>query len=289
VDKLIITVGLTGSRITKEQTPHIPVTPDEIVRSGVAAWEAGAAVVHVHVRDPQTGLGTQDLAVFESVVSRLRSETDAILCLTTSGIPGRNLPIEERIAPLSLRPDLASFDAGSVNTEAGVFLNPPEFLDALAARALELGVKLELECFDAGMVATCLRYAEAGLLRRPLHFQFVLGTKYGMPASAQSILYLRDLIPGDATWSVIGIGREQLPMAVLAMVMGGHARVGLEDNIYYSHGVLAQSNAQLVERVVRLAKELAREIATPAEARAMLGLAGPPPSSEDHGLRRGRG
>jgi 3-keto-5-aminohexanoate cleavage enzyme len=273
VDKLIITAGLTGSRISKEQTPHIPVTPDEIVRSGIEAWRAGAAVVHVHVRDPETGLGTQDLSVFESVVSRLRSETDAILCLTTSGIPGRNLPIEERIAPLSLRPELASFDAGSVNTEAGVFLNPPEFLDALAARALELGVKPELECFDTGMVATCVRYAEAGLLRGPLHFQFVLGTRYGMPASAQSLLYLIDLIPADATWSVIGIGKAQLPMAVLAVVMGGHARVGLEDNIYYSRGVLAQSNAQLVERVVRLAGELGREVAAPAEARAMLGLA----------------
>ena len=272
MDKLIVTAGLTGSRISKEQTPHIPITPDEIARSGIEAWRAGAAIVHVHVRDPETGLGTQDPAVFEKVVARLRSEADAILCLTTSGIPGRNLPIEERIAPLSLRPELASFDAGSVNTEAGVFLNPPDFLDALAARALELGVKPELECFDAGMVTTCLRYAEAGLLRPPLHFQFVLGTRYGMPADARSLLYLTGLIPGDATWSVIGIGKAQLPMAVLAMVMGGHARVGLEDNIYYSRGVLAHSNAQLVERVVRLAEELGRDIATPDEARAMLGL-----------------
>jgi 3-keto-5-aminohexanoate cleavage enzyme len=274
VDKLIITAGLTGSRISKAQTPHIPITPDEIVRSGVEAWRAGAAVVHVHVRDPETGVGTQDVSVFESVVSGLRSETDAILCLTTSGIPGRNLPIEERIAPLSLQPELASFDAGSVNTEAGVFLNPPEFLEALAARALELCVKPELECFDAGMVVTCLRYAEAGLLRRPLHFQFVLGTRYGMPAAAESLLFLTGLIPADATWSVIGIGKAQLPMAVLAIAMGGHARVGLEDNIYYSRGVLAQSNAQLVERVARLAGELGREIATAAEARAMLSLAG---------------
>jgi 3-keto-5-aminohexanoate cleavage enzyme len=273
VDRLIVTVGLTGSRISKEQTPHIPVTPDEIVASGIAAWRAGAAVVHVHVRDPKTGRGTQDLTVFEGVVSRLRAETDAVLCLTTSGIPGRNLPAEERIAPLSLRPEMASFDAGSINTEAGVFLNPPEFLDALARRALELGVKPELECFDAGMVATCLRYAQEGLLRAPLHFQFVLGTRFGMPANARSLLYLTDLIPDDATWSVIGIGSSQLPMAMLAIVLGGHARVGLEDNIYYSRGVLAQSNAQLVERIVRIAGELGRGVATPAEARALLGLA----------------
>jgi len=272
MQKLIVTVGLTGSRISKEQTPHIPVTADEIVRSGVEAWRAGAAVLHVHVRDPRTGLGTQDLAVFGPVVERLRAETDAVLCLTTSGIPGRNLPIEERLAPLDLRPELASFDAGSVNTPAGVFLNPPEFLDALAAKALALGVKPELECFDAGHVATCLRYLADGKLRAPLHFQFVLGAPYGMPATAASLVYLTGLIPGDATWSVIGIGRAQTPMAALAIAMGGHARVGLEDNIYYRKGELATSNAQLVARAVRLADELGREVATPAEAREILGL-----------------
>ena len=272
MEKLVVTAGLTGSRISKKQTPHIPITADEIVRSGVEAWRAGASVLHVHVRDPETGLGTQDLGVFGRVVDRLRAETDAVLCLTTSGIPGRNLPVEQRIAPLSLKPDLASFDAGSINTPAGVFLNLPEFLDALAARALELDVKLELECFDAGHVATCLRYLADGKLRAPLHFQFVLGAPYGMPATAASLVYLTSMIPEDATWSVIGIGRAQTPMAALAIVMGGHARVGLEDNIFYAKGVLAESNAHLVERVVRLARELGREVATPAEARGILGL-----------------
>ena len=272
MEKLVITAGLTGSRISKRQTPHIPITPDEIVLSGIGAWRAGASVLHVHVRDPETGLGTQDLGVFGPVVDRLRAETDAVLCLTTSGIPGRNLPAEQRIAPLSLQPELASFDAGSINTPAGVFLNPPEFLDALASRALELGVKLELECFDAGHVATCLRYLADGKLLAPPHFQFVLGAPYGMPATAASLVYLTGMIPADATWSVIGIGRAQTPMAALAIVMGGHARVGLEDNISYSRGVLAESNAQLVERVVRLAGELGREVATPAEARGVLGL-----------------
>ena len=272
MEKLVITAGLTGSRISKKQTPHIPITPDEIVRSGIEAWRAGASVLHVHVRDPKTGLGTQDRAVFTKVVNSLRVETDAVLCLTTSGIPGRNLPVEERIGPLLLMPELASFDAGTINTPAGVFLNPPEFLDALASRARDLGVKLELECFDAGHVATCLRYLADGKLRAPLHFQFVLGAPYGMPATAASLVYLTSLIPTDATWSVIGIGRAQTPMATLAIVMGGHARVGLEDNISYSKGVLATSNAQLVERVVRLAGELGREVATPAEARAILRL-----------------
>ena len=272
MDKLIVTVGLTGSRIGKERTPHIPITPAEIAQSGIEAWRAGASVLHVHVRDPQTGQGTQDVAVFAEVVDRLRRETDAILCLTTSGIPGRNLPAEERLAPLALQPELASFDAGSINTEAGVFLNQPEFLEALAAAGRERNVKLELECFDLGMVVASLRYHERGLLPAPLHFQFVLGTAYGMPATAASLLGATAMVPGNATWSVIGIGKAQLPMAALAMAMGGHVRVGLEDNIYYRRGELATSNAQLVARVGRLAHDMGRDVATPSEARRLLGL-----------------
>ena len=269
---LIITVALTGSRIGKHQTPRIPVTPDEIARSGIEAWRAGASVVHVHVRDASTGLGTQDVTVFREVVDRLRAETDAILCLTTSGIPGRNLSIEERLAPLALRPEMVSFDAGSINTEAGVFLNQTDFLDAATAAAREHGVKLELECFDTGMIVTALRYHEQGLIPGPLHFQFLFGSKFGMPATTRALANAVDMIPGDATWSVIGIGRAQLQMAMMAMPIGGHVRVGLEDNIYYRHGELAKSNAQLVERVVRLADELGRPVATPAEARRLLGL-----------------
>ena len=269
---LIITAGLTGSRITKQQTPHIPITPGEITRSGIEAWRAGASAVHVHVRDATTGLGTQDVAVFREVVDRLRAETDAILCLTTSGIPGRNLSIEERLAPLALRPEMASFDAGSINTEAGVFVNDSDFLDAAVAAAREHGVKLELECFDTGMIVTALRYHERGLIPAPPHFQFLFGSKFGMPATARALANAVDMIPGGATWSVIGIGRAQLQMAMMAMPMGGHVRVGLEDNIYYRRGELATSNAQLVDRVVRLAGELGRPVATPAEARRLLGL-----------------
>jgi 3-keto-5-aminohexanoate cleavage enzyme len=273
MDELIITVGITGSRITREQTPAIPITPDEIADSGIEAWRAGASVLHVHVRDPQTGLGTQDVELFRQVVGRLRAETDAIVCLTTSGIPGRNFSTAERIAPLALRPDMASFDAGSVNTPSGVFLNEPDFLEALAAEARARGVKLELECFDTGMVATCLRYLEQGVLDAPPHFQFVLGTLYGMPATAAALLHLTGMLPADATWSVIGIGRAQLPMTTLATIIGGHARVGLEDNLYYRKGELAESNAQLVERAVRIAGELDRPVATPAQARRILSLA----------------
>jgi len=272
VDELIITAALTGSRVSKRDTPFIPITPDEIAQAGIEAWRAGAAILHVHVRDPQTGLGTQDVSLFKQVVERLRAETDAILCLTTSGIPGLNLPTEGRLAPLALRPELASFDAGSINMGAGIFLNPPEFLDALAARAREMGVKLELECFEAGMVSTCLRYLGRGLLTPPLHFQFVLGTPYGMPATAKSLLHLAESIPDHATWSVAGTGKAQLPMAMLGMVMGGHVRVGLEDNIFYGKGVPAESNAALVARVVRLAAELGRDVASSTRAREILHL-----------------
>ena len=270
--KLIITVGITGSRITRQQTPHIPITSQEIAQSGIEAWKAGASILHIHVRDSKTGLGTQDVSIFKEVVDRIRGETDAILCLTTSGIPGRNLEFHERLVPLSFNPELVSFDAGSINMRGNVFLNPPEFLELLARETLIRRIKPELEVFEVGMVQTCIRYMERGLLKPPLHFQFVLGVLGGMPATAKSLLHLSEVIPQDSTWSVIGIGPGQLPMAMIAMAMEGHVRVGLEDNIYYSKGVLAKSNAQLVERVVRIANEFGREVATPQESRKILNL-----------------
>ncbi len=271
-EKLIITAALPGSSITKEKTPYIPVTPEEIVSSGIEAWKAGASVLHIHVRDPETGLGTQDVNVFKKVVDVLKKETDAILCLTTSGIPGKNLPTEDRLQPLALKPELVSFDAGSMNMKDKVFINNIEFLDTLAKKTLEYGIKPELDVFDVGMVYTCLRYLEKGLLKKPLHFQFVLGVPGGIPATAKSLVYLTDIIPPGSTWSVIGIGYSQLPMSMISMAMGGHVRVGLEDNIYYSKDVLAKSNAELVSRVVRLAKEYGRKVATPDEARKILKL-----------------
>jgi len=153
MEKLIITAAITGSRITREATPYIPITPEEIVTSATECWEAGAAIVHIHVGDPNTGLGTQDIVLFRQVVAPLRERTDLVLCLTTSGIPGRNLAIEERLTPLELEPELASFDAGSINLGGSVFINAPEFLQAAALRMREAGVKPELEIFDVGMKA----------------------------------------------------------------------------------------------------------------------------------------
>ena len=272
MEKLIITVGITGSRISRKQTPYIPITPEEIAQSGIEAWKAGASILHVHVRDPKTGVGTQDFTLYKEVVDRIRGETDAILCLTTSGIPGLNLPTQQRLIPLSLNPELVSFDAGSINMGEHVFFNLPEFLETLAKETLDKGIKPELEIFEVGMVYTCLHYLERGLLRLPLHFQFVLGTPAGMPATPKSLLHVSEIIPQGSTWSVIGIGRGQLPMAMMGMIMGGHVRVGLEDNIYYSRGALAKSNAELVERVVRIAREFGREVADPKEARKIINL-----------------
>ncbi len=272
MDKLIITAAITGSRITRDQTPYIPYTPEEITQSSIECWNAGAAIVHIHVRDLATGLGTQDLELFRRVVEPLREKTNLLICLTTSGIAGRNLPVEARLVSLELKPELASFDAGSINLGNGVFSNPPEFLDAAAQMMREKGVKPEIELFDSGMLVTALRMRDEGKLNDPLYFQFVLGTPWGAPATPKTLLYLCELIPKDATWSVIGIGKGHLPMSMMSLIMGGHIRVGMEDNIYFERGELAKTNAQFVERIIRIAKEYGREVATPEEARAILGL-----------------
>ena len=274
MEKLIITAAITGSRITREITPHIPLTPEEIVQSAHECWQAGAAIVHIHVRDPDTGLATQDVEIFKQVMKPLREKTDLILCLTTSGIPGRNLPTEERLAPVDLKPELASFDAGSINLGGTVFINSPEFLDRAAEKMRQKGVKPEIEIFDLGMIITSQRMRDQGKFDEPLHFQFVLGTPWGAPATPKAFLHLYDHIPDTSTGSIIGIGKGHLPMSMMALAMGGHIRVGLEDNIYYSRGVLAETNAQFVDRIVRISREYGREIATPAEARDILSIKG---------------
>jgi 3-keto-5-aminohexanoate cleavage enzyme len=270
--KVIITAAITGSRMMRDIAPHIPITPEEITQSALEAWQAGASIVHLHVRDPETGLGSQDVELFRRVVAPLREKTDLILSLTTSGIPGRNLPVADRLAPLSLKPELASFDAGSINLGGHAFINTPAFLDQAAAMMASAGVKPEIEIFDLGMMITTLRMRQEGKLADPLHFQFVLGTPWGAPATPQAFLHIHAYLPPEATWSNIGIGAGQLPMAMMAMIMDGHIRVGMEDNIYLHRGVPAKTNAELVERVVRIAREYGREIASPAEARAILKL-----------------
>lgn len=267
MEPVIITVATTGGGTTREQTPYLPLTPDEIADEIYASWQAGAAVAHVHVRDPQ-GRRSSDIEYFRRVVRLVQERCDIILNLTTSG------PLDdERILPVTdLRPEMASFDAGSTNLNDWVFINSPAFLERLAREMLDNGVKPEIEVFETGFINNALALVKKGLLRPPLHFQFVLGAPGAAPATPKNLLHLVESIPSGSTWSVIGVGRSQLPMAAMAIVMGGHVRVGMEDNVYLRKGVLAESNADFVRQIVELAGSLQRPIATVGDARRILGL-----------------
>lgn len=272
MEKLIISVATTGSKTMREQTPYVPITPEEIAEEAIACWREGAAIVHIHVREDD-GTVTCDPERYQRVRELIEAAgCDIIVNMSTGGGAGI-VSDEERAAPVRLRPEIASFDAGSVNFGDGVFINSPAFLDQLARDMKEYGVKPEIECFDTGMIENAKRIIAEGLIEPPYWFQFVLGVRGGAPATADHLALMVNQLPPDSLWSVCAIGRHQLPMNMLAIAMGGHARTGLEDNIYYSYRVLAEGNAPLVARVARLAREAGREIATPAEAREMLGLA----------------
>ncbi|MGI8477453.1 MAG: 3-keto-5-aminohexanoate cleavage protein [Thermomicrobiales bacterium] len=287
---VIISAALTGSSPTKAQNPAVPVTEAEIVEAALACADAGAAIVHIHVRDAD-GMATGDPERYVTI-KRLMEESgsDVILNFSTSGGIGRATD-ETRIAAVALRPEIASFDCGSLNFGATVFLNTPAFLDKLAAGMIEHSVLPEIECFEPGHVASALRLIDAGKLRTPPWFQFVLGVPGGSPATVKQLLNMLEMIPLGTNWSVCGIGRGQLPLGVAGMAMGGHVRTGLEDNLHYHKGQPAHSNAQLVARLVRIAAELGRPVATPDIARSILNLPprrSPLPSSSPLPVR-GRG
>jgi 3-keto-5-aminohexanoate cleavage enzyme len=270
-DKIILSVATTGNWPAKAQNPNLPVTPAEIAQSVVESWREGAAVAHVHVRDDM-GRVSCDLVRFQQVKNLIRAQgCDIVLNFSTSGASGL-VSESERFNSLAAGPELASFDAGSMNFNERVFLNPPDFLEELGRRMLATGIKPEIEIFDSSMIGNASEVIAKGLIKRPLWWQFVLGVKGGAPATARSLLYLVESLPEGSLWSVCAVGSRQLPMNVQAIATGGHARTGLEDNLYYQRGELAQSNAQLVARLVRIARECGREPATPAEARQILGL-----------------
>lgn len=266
---LIITAALVGAEVTRDDNPNLPITAEEIGQAAAEACEAGASIIHLHVRSPD-GLPTQDIEAFRQAMASIRARCDAIIQVSTGGAVG--MTAEERLQPLYLRPEMASLTAGSVNFGHGIFMNPWPLIELFARTMQELGVKPELEIFDAGMIANALQLRKMGLVAEPLHFNLVLGVPGALPALARNLVYLVDSLPPGATWSVAGIGRAQTAMAMMAMAMGGHVRVGFEDNVYYHRGELARSNAQLVARVARLAAELGRPVATPTQAREMLGL-----------------
>ena len=267
--KLIITAALTGAEVTKNQQPNLPVTPDEIAQAAYECYLAGASIVHVHARDEE-GNPTQSYEVYRQIKEKIEAKCNIIVQPSTGGATWHTP--EERLQPVELSPEMATLSAGTVNFGPDVFMNSQEYMEKFAKRMLELGVKPEIEVFERGMINNALALVKKGLVKEPLHFDFVLGVPGACPGEVDDLMYMVKSIPANSTWTVAGIGRYETPLAVMAIIMGGNVRVGFEDNVYYSKGVLAESNAQLVERIARISKELGREIATPDEAREILGL-----------------
>jgi 3-keto-5-aminohexanoate cleavage enzyme len=271
VDKLIITVAPTGNVPTKERNPHLPVTLEEIAETAVRCRQAGASLIHVHARDAM-GKPTLDPAVFARIHQLVTECTDLVVQISTGGRAG--MDTEARAAAVRLlRPEMASLTTGSMNFPDRIYANSFDVIEHLAVAMKEAGTKPEMEIFEAGMIANALMLVDKGLATPPLHFDFVLASRGSLPATPKNLLFLSESIPPGATWTVAAVGRWQLPMATMAIVMGGHVRVGLEDNIYYRKGEVA-TNEQLVARVARIAAELGRPVATPDEAREILGLTG---------------
>lgn len=269
MEKLIITVAPTGSVPKKKHTPHVPITPEEIIETGIRCEAAGASIFHVHARDLKDESASTDFNLFEKIYTGLKAETNLIVQISTGGRAG--MAYEDRSERLKLKPEMASLTTGSVNFRTQVYANSPDLIRSLARDMRDYGIKPEMEIFDVSMINNALALAEEGLVTAPLHFDFVMGLKGAIPATIDNLVHLARSIPPDATWCVAGVGTAQLPMNTHAILMGGHSRVGLEDCIYYRRGELA-TNEQLVARIANLARELGREIATPGEAREILHL-----------------
>ena len=270
MQKLIITAAIIGAEVTRDINPNIPLTPAELAEAAYECYKAGASIVHLHARDA-AGNPTQDKEVFAEIIRLIKEKCDIIVQISTGGAV--TATVDERLAPISLKPEMATLTTGTVNFGNDVFMNSPEYIEKIARALQQNGVKPEVEVFEVGMIQNALNLVKKGLLAEPLHFDFVMGVPGAIPGTFKNLMHLTESIPHGSTWTVAGIGRAELPLATMAIMMGGHVRVGFEDNVYYSRGVLAESNAQLVERIVRLAKELGREVATPGEAREILGIA----------------
>ena len=269
MQKLIITAALTGAEVTRAQQPALPISPEEIAIAAAECAQAGASIVHVHAR-LSDGTPTQDKDIYRQIIAEVKKRCNVIVQVSTGGAVG--MTPQERLAPVTLRPEMATLSMGTVNFGGDVFMNPPAEMELFAQAMREQGVKPELEIFDSGMLTTVHRWLKTGLLTGPQHFDFVLGIPGGMAGTPEALMYLRSQLPAQSNWTVAGIGPAQLPLGTLAIVLGGHVRVGFEDNVYYRKGELASSNAQLVARIARISRELDREVATPDEARQMLGL-----------------
>src|SRR3712207_1292506 len=288
-DEVVVTCAVTGNLTTPEMTPHLPVTPRQIADSALEAAEAGAAQVHLHVRDPETGRPSMDLGLYREVVERIRERNAEVVINLTTGPGGRFVPGEDdpaRAGPgttlttperrtahvAALRPDVATLDLNTMNSGAEVVINTPRTARSMAAAIRGAGAVPEVELFDSGDVALLHDLLRDGTLAGPVLCSFVLGVKYGFQPSPETVVYARDLLPPDARFTVIGTGRWSFPMVAQSVLAGGHVRVGLEDAVFLDRGVLAPSNAAMVEKARRIVEALGAGVATPARARGVLGL-----------------
>lgn len=271
MEKLIITACICGAEVTKEHNPAVPYTVEEIAREAKSAYDAGASIIHLHVREDD-GTPTQSAERFKACIDAIRAVCpDVIIQPSTGGAVG--MTNEERLQPFTLDPEMATLDCGTCNFGGDeIFVNTENTIMEFGEKMIARGIKPEVEVFDKGMIDMAIRLNKKGYIASPMHFDFVMGVNGGIAASPRDLVFMAGSIPAGSTWTVAGIGRHQFPMAVMGIIMGGHVRVGFEDNTYLSKGVLAKSNGELVEKAVRLAKEFGRDIASPAEARAILGL-----------------
>jgi len=269
--KTIITAAICGAEVTKEHNPAIPYTVAEIASEALAAYNAGASIIHLHVREDD-GTPTQSAARFKLCMDAIREKCpDVIIQPSTGGATG--MSNEERLQPITLLPEMATLDCGTCNFGGDeIFVNTENTIIEFANKMYPLGIKPEIEVFDKGMIDMALRLYKKGILHGPMHFDLVTGVNGGITGEVRDILFMRESLPQDATFTVAGVGRYQFPATTTSILLGGHVRVGFEDNIYLSKGVLARSNGELVEKAVRISRELGREIASPAEAREILGL-----------------
>lgn len=271
MDKLIITCAISGAEVTKADNSYVPYTIEEMASEAYKAYKAGASIIHLHVRNDD-GSPTQDIKRFELAINRIKERCpDVIIQPSTGGAVG--MSNDERLQPINLYPEMCTLDCGSVNFGGDeVFINSENDVIYFAEKIYEKGILPELECFGKMHVDQVLRLYKKGLIKDHLHFSFVLGIPGGMTGEERDFIFLKDSIPESATYSVAGVGRYEFKLAELSIKNGGHVRVGLEDNIYISKGVKAEGNQALVEEVVRIAKRYGRAIASPKEARKILGL-----------------
>ena len=289
-NEVIVTCAVTGAGDTLGKHPEVPVTPEQISNAAIAAAKAGASVAHIHVRDPETGLGSRDVNLFKEVVERIRdSETDVVINLTAGmggdwvpseenpSMPGPGTDMigpEERLAHVKeIHPEICSLDCGTMNFGNGneIYISPPGYLREMASMIQKWGVKPELEVFELGQIRFAKQMIKEGLINEPPMFQICLGIPWGAEQTVDSMKVMKDELPSNASWASFGIGRMQMPMAAAAVAMGGNVRVGLEDNLYLEKGVLA-SNDQLVTRVIEIIQRMGSRVLSPQETRDKLKL-----------------